>query len=541
MKRREFLTRAIPASTLPFLIGGLPLMAYGRSPILDALFGSAAASDRVLVLVQLNGGNDGLNTVIPLDQYSALANARANILIPQNKVLSLTTATGLHPAMGPDASTGRTQSLYSLFNEGKAAVLQSVGYPNPSFSHFRATDIWLTASDSNVVLSSGWLGRYLDAEFPGYPSAYPSPAMPDPLAIQIGSVVSSGLQGPSVSMGLAIANPNSTYILPGGPTDPPPNTPAGHELTFLRTVAEQTQQYSASVKGAAGKATNKSTLYPTAGQNSLADQLKVVAQLIAGGLKTRIYVVNLGGFDTHSAQVASTGGTETGLHATLLGKLSLAIAAFQDDLHLLGVEDRVIGMTFSEFGRRIKSNGALGTDHGSAAPMFIFGTNVQGGVVGSNPTLPASALVTDNIPLQFDFRSVYLSVLRDWFGASVTELQTAVSGTITKPLTTAVIKNSAVLGAGETQPVVSEYALEQNFPNPFNPSTVIRYAIPRGANVRLEIFNTAGERVAVLVESEQSAGVHEVRFDAGNLASGAYFYTLRAGDFTATKKLLLVR
>lgn len=541
MKRREFLTRAVPASTLPFLMGGFSVMAYGRSPMLEALLGSTAAVDRVLVLIQLNGGNDGLNTVIPLDQYSALANARSNILIPQNKVLSLTPATGLHPAMGPDPTSGRTQSLYTLFNEGKAAVVQSVGYPNPSFSHFRATDIWLTASDANVVLASGWVGRYLDVEYPGYPLAYPSTAMPDPLAIQIGSVVSSGLQGPSVSMGLAIANPNSTYILPGGPTDPPPNTPAGHELTFLRTVAEQTQQYSASVKGAAGKATNKSTLYPTAGQNPLADQLKVVAQLIAGGLKTRIYVVNLGGFDTHSAQVASTGGTETGYHATLLGKLSLAIAAFQDDIHLLGIEDRVVGMTFSEFGRRIKSNGALGTDHGSAAPLFLFGTNVNGGVIGSNPTLPANALVTDNIPLQFDFRSVYMSVLRDWFGASPAELQTSISGTITNPLTTSIIKSSAVLGAGESQPVVTEFELEQNFPNPFNPSTVIRYAIPRGATVRLEVFNTAGQRVAVLVDSDQSAGVHEVRFDAGNLASGAYFYTIRAGDFTATKKLLLVR
>jgi uncharacterized protein (DUF1501 family) len=541
MKRREFLTRAVPASTLPFLMGGFSVMAYGRSSILDALLGTAAATDRVLVLVQLNGGNDGLNTVIPLDQYSALANARSNILIPQNKVLSLATATGLHPALGPDATTGRTQSLFSLYNDGKVTVVQSVGYPNPSFSHFRATDIWLTASDANVVLASGWLGRYLDLEYPGYPLSYPSTAMPDPLAIQIGSVVSPGLQGPSVSMGLAIANPNSTYILPGGPTEPPPNTPAGHELTFLRTVAEQTQQYSSAVKGAAGKATNKSTLYPTAGQNSLADQLKVVAQLIAGGLKTRIYVVNLGGFDTHSAQVASTGGTETGFHATLLNKLSLAIAAFQDDLHLLGIEDRVIGMTFSEFGRRIKSNGALGTDHGSAAPLFLFGTNVNGSIIGSNPTLPVNALVSDNIPLQFDFRSVYMSLLRDWFGATTTELQASISGTITKPLTTSVVKSSALLGAEENKPIVSEYTLEQNYPNPFNPSTTIRYALPQGANVRLEVFNTAGQRVAILVDSDQSAGVHEIRFDAGNLASGAYFYTLHAGESSATKKLLLVR
>jgi uncharacterized protein (DUF1501 family) len=135
--------------------------AFGRSSFLEALASIAAATDRVLVLIQLNGGNDGLNMVIPRDQYSALAAARSNIMIPETKVLSLTDATGLHPSM-----TG----LQALYQEGKLVVCQSVGYPSPNFSHFRATDIWLTGSDSNQILSNGWLGRYLDAEYPGYPT-----------------------------------------------------------------------------------------------------------------------------------------------------------------------------------------------------------------------------------------------------------------------------------------------------------------------------------------------------------------------------------
>lgn len=530
MKRREFLSRAVPATTLPFLLHGFTFQAYGRSPLLDALTSAAIQSDRVLVLVQLNGGNDGLNTVIPLDRYAELTAARSNILIDPTKVLGLTTATGLHPSM-----TG----FQSMFNNGQLTVVQSVGYPNPNFSHFRATDIWLTATDANVVSNSGWLGRYLDQEFPGYPDAYPNSTMPDPLALQIGSVVSSGLQGPSESMGLAVTDPNATYSYPGA-DDTPPATPAGHELTFIRQVAQQTEQYSMVIRGASTQGSNLTTLYPAAGQNSLADQLKIVARLISGGLQTRIYVVNIGGFDTHSAQVTASD-TTLGTHATLLGRLSTAIFAFQDDLTKLGLADRVIGLTFSEFGRRIKSNSSGGTDHGSTEPLFVFGQNVNPVIIGTSPVLPANATANDNLPLQFDFRSVYTSILRDWFGASQQEISAAVTGSITNPLSNSVIRPGAVLGVGSTPPVPKEFALNQNFPNPFNPSTVIRYDLPRGANVTLEIFNSAGQRVALLVDAAQDAGTHEVTFDAHSLASGAYFYRLQAGEYHETKKMLLVK
>jgi uncharacterized protein (DUF1501 family) len=527
MKRRAFLQRVVPASTIPFFLGGYSLRAYGRSPFIDRLLSLATETDRVFVLVQLNGGNDGLNMVIPRDQYAALAVARSNIMIPEAKVLPLTTVTGLHPAM-----TG----LQSLYQEGKLAVVQSVGYPSPNFSHFRATDIWLTASDSNQILTSGWMGRYLDAEFPGFPLGYPRTAMPDPPAIQIGSVVSSGLQGSAAPMGIAITNPNSSYLLPGG-EDTPPATPAGHELAFIRQIAQQTQQYSTVIKTAAGKGTNKSTLYPAAGQNSLADQLKIVAQLVAGGLKTRVYVVNYGGFDTHSAQVVA-GTTDTGTHATLLGRVSLAIAAFMDDLKLLGQDQRVVGMTFSEFGRRVKSNASAGTDHGAAAPLFVFGANIQGAVVGANPTLPAAATVNDNIPMLYDFRMVYASILKDWFGASPAELQGILPNhTQTLPL----IKSGAVLAVEEGESAPSSFALEQNYPNPFNPTTTIRYALPRTGMVRIEVYDITGQRIRLLVDREEPAGVHSVAFDAGTLASGTYFYRMQAGEFVETKRLVVLR
>src|SRR6056300_453170 len=174
MKRRDFLKRVAPMSMLPFAINGQPIRAYGN--ILGAEAEDFVDTDNVLVLVQLNGGNDGLNTVIPLDQYLNLTAARPDVIIPENKVLKLdgVTATGLHPAMS---------KMRNMFNDDKLHILQSVGYPNQNYSHFRSTDIWMSGSDSDELLNSGWTGRYLNYEYPNYPAEYPNPEMPDPLAI----------------------------------------------------------------------------------------------------------------------------------------------------------------------------------------------------------------------------------------------------------------------------------------------------------------------------------------------------------------------
>ncbi|HEY6192850.1 MAG TPA: DUF1501 domain-containing protein [Bacteroidota bacterium] len=543
MKRRDFIKSSVPVSILPLLLGGYNFRAYGRSRYLEALVASGTETDHVLVIVQMNGGNDGLNTVIALDEYSALANARSNILLPENKVLKLTDATGLHPSM-----TG----LQSLYIANKLCVVQGVTYPNPNFSHFRATDIWLSASDYNQIVPDGWVGRYLDQEYPDFPNGYPNVVMPDPVAIQIGSVISPVLQGPAVSMGMAITSPTSFYQLVSGGVDTAPNTPAGHELTFIREVVQQTQQYATVIQAAAAKGKNYSTMYPQSGQNSLADQLKIVAQLISGGLKTRIYVVNMGGFDTHSSQVDTNTGTDVGTHATLLGKLSVAITAFQDDLKLLGLQDRVIGMTFSEFGRRILSNASAGTDHGTAAPMFIFGRKVHAGIVGTNPVIPPNATVNDNLAMQYDFRAVYASLLKEWFGVSQAELQTVLLRDFpTVPLITPdgePPKGDPLLApvrskAGTMQPSDgSDYrmALLGNFPNPFNPTTRIRFS-SNGERLQLKVYDSLGREVRTLVSGSFPAGEHEVVFDAGDLPAGVYYYRLESGDFQQIQTMLLVK
>jgi uncharacterized protein (DUF1501 family) len=419
MKRRDFLAAA-SASVLPVLLDGFGVKAMARqSALVQSLMNTSAVNgDRALVIIYLNGGNDGLNTVIPVDQLSAYNTLRSNIAIPQNKILALAgnAATGLHPAM-----TG----MRDLYNDGKLSIIHSVSYPNPDQSHYRSTDIWMTATDSNQTSNSGWAGRYLENQFPGYPVGYPNTQMEDPLAIQIGYLTSTALLGSQQSMGIALSDPNSFYQLVGsGNATSPGDLPccdAGDLVSFIRKQQSLSVGYASEIKRAADAGKNLATYPDAAAKNSLADQLKIVARLIHGGLKTKIYFVSLNGFDTHSSQVDDSDVT-VGSHATLLGKLSTAIATFQQDLKLQGIEDKVVGMTFSEFGRRANSNNSKGTDHGIAAPMFVFGSNVKHQTIGQNPDLSNLTGTSTNkeIPMQIDFRRVYTDVLTDWFGTAPT-------------------------------------------------------------------------------------------------------------------------
>lgn len=421
MKRKTFLKRTLPATIFPFVINGLPLSIFWKGCFPKPTLNAASANDRVLVLVQLQGGNDGLNCVIPLDQYSNLTNARKNIIIPDKKVLVLkdTSITGFHPSMS---------DLQSMYNNKQLTVIQGVGYPNPNYSHFRATDIWLTGSDSDKVISSGWAGRFLEQKYPNYPIGYPNDNSTDPPAIQIGSVLSLALQGSEVGLGISLANTNDFYDLVLDKFECAGDTPASHELDFIRVTARQTKQYTSTIKAAALSQRNLSNRYPSTGMNPLADQLKIVAQLIGGGLKTKVYMVTLDGFDTHAGQV-NPDNTLKGKQANLLMQLSEAIAAFEEDLQLIGKHNDVIGMAFSEFGRRIRSNASDGTDHGSSGPVILFGSRLKGGIIGINPPIENNVGPEDNLPMQYDFRSVYASVLQGWFNLTDTELKNSVLST----------------------------------------------------------------------------------------------------------------
>jgi uncharacterized protein (DUF1501 family) len=526
MKRRAFLKTLAPASAIfPALLGGFNVKAYGAvSPFLQGLAG-AEDNDHVLVLVQLSGGNDGLNTVIPLETYGNYYNLRSNIAISESKVLPLDSysKSGLHPSL-----TGFQQ----LYDQQQLSILQAVGYPNPDESHFRATDIWLTGADSDQYLNTGWTGRFLGQTYTNYPIGYPNTTMPDPLAIQIGSIISPVFMSNGGNTAMAVPTDAEFYNLINGITQPEPNTPMGNELTYLRTIARQTDKYAAVIVAAANKVTQQYGGYPA--NNDLGEQLKTVARLVAGGLKTKVYMVEMYGFDTHGAQVQGSD-TSTGNHSLLLQQVNDAITAFMADLKFLGVDKRVMGMTFSEFGRRIVSNGSLGTDHGTSQPVFIFGSNAQTGVLGSTPALPSTPDVNANIAMQYDFRSVYSTFLRDWFCVDPTDVSTIL------------LKNYQYLPFMKTTACSNTIEdlnnlgnnLIRNDPNPFGSSTNITFKT-NGGHTLVQIFDASGRMLMLPVDQDFSAGTYTVAVSTASLASGVYYARLQNQSVQQVRTMLKV-
>jgi uncharacterized protein (DUF1501 family) len=524
MKRRHFLQATTATAILPSLFGGFPMKAFAAPSVPQSLLGAAPSSDRVLVIVQLNGGNDGLNTVIPIDQFESYDYVRPNIAIARNKILSLegNNKTGFHPAM-----TG----MQNLFNEGRLSVVQSVGIPSPTFSHFRDAEVWMSASDTDKIINSGWAGRYLSMLNPSYPNGYPNINNPDPLAIQMGSNSSLTLQGPLSDMSMCLTDPNSFYNFINNIEEKASFSPSGEELKYIRSIAKTTLKYGEVIKRAAAKVTNQGS-YP---ETNLASQLKVVARLIKGGLKTRIYVVSAFGYDTHASQ--------KDVHANLLFDLSESIKAFTNDCKNLGIEDRVLGMTFSEFGRRIMSNASAGTDHGAAAPMFLFGKHVKPGITGVNPIIPGNATVYDNIPFQYDFRSIYASVLKDWFcvnDADVTNIlykDFQPVSLIKDPSCTVSAVNGPL--AADLLPEAEEQLLS-NYPNPFVQSTKITFKTDGGTTI-IQVMDTMGRVVKVLTDKSPLPGKVTVEFDSHGLPPGVYYARLQNGATSGLLAMLKVR
>jgi len=530
MNRRTFLSNTVPATVgLPALVNGFCFRAFGAAHSgLLRMIGHATDTDHVLVLIQLEGGNDGLNMVVPLDLYANYYNARSNVAIPQSKVLRLagTDKSGLHPAM---------TDLQSLYSEGKMNIVQSVGYDQPNFSHFQSRDIWSTADTTAISakrVKTGWLGRYLTDEYDGYPDLFPNQAMPDPLAIQISNMPTLDVQGTIYSMGLSINDPDNVYNFQNPFEDFPLDAiAANRELKFLRVVSEKTKVYSDIIKAAYHRGATQAT-YPS--PNSLADQLKIVARLINGGLKTRVYTVSIGGFDTHKRQVNASD-TTTGLHAQLMKDLSGAIRAFQTDLELMQIDDRVLGMTYSEFGRRIKSNASLGTDHGAAAPLIMFGKHAKPGILGNSPGIPANIDVVNNIPFQYDFRSVYASVLQQWFCVDQQEMQQVL------------LQNFQALPLIQGGPCglpedLNRLTNDGNAlvlrmaPSPYSISGTVQFST-NGGNTLLQQIDSLGRVVRILTHQDYAPGTYNIDVYNDGLPAGVYFLRLQNG---ALQKVITV-
>lgn len=522
MKRRDFLrTAGLATATAPFAHNGLSISPLSQNSVFSKLGALAGNTDKVMVFIELAGGNDGLNTLLPIDQYATLALHRSGIMIPENQALTLSgvSKSKFHPAF---------DGMRKLFDDGWMSIVQNVGYPNQDYSHFRSMDIWMTAANSGQNLDTGWLGRWLESQNAGYPNGYPTLDSPDPLAIQIGAVSSPMLMGSTFPMGISVGDPDDVYDLINDFIEPAPATPYGDELTYIRTVMQNTKLYFDVVKEAAVVGQNLSGLYPAQYENELADQLKVVARLINGGLQTPVYLVSIGGFDTHSEQVA--GVPAEGQHAELLAKVSQAVSAFMDDIKLMGKADKVCGMTYSEFGRTIAANDSFGTDHGAAAPLFVFGKGVNPGIIGSNAQIPANLDVSADVPMQHDFRSVYASVLQDWFDLPSPK--------------DVLFTDYPILPIFKQQVAIKETAARDpweigNFPNPVQTATTITFTSPE-AFVTVNLLDINGRLVRKVAEGHFPAGKHKVVLERRELASGTYFYQVRLNGIGMTRKMVVI-
>jgi uncharacterized protein (DUF1501 family) len=372
--RRKFLQRSSIVSLAPVL----PYV-FGRT----AKAANPVADDKVLVVIQLDGGNDGLNTVVPYAD-DAYGRARKKLRIPTKDVLKVDDQLGLHPAM---------RSAKELFDDGRLSIVQGVGYPNPDRSHFRSMKIWQTASfDDDQHDNNGWLGRTLDQKsFVGKKNAIYIGQQETPVALwgrQCEAVSLSREEDLRLAMDLAF-------------TAEKKNAKADLEQFVSKQVLSAYASAEEFEKNGKKNSKSSDATYPN---TRLGSQLKLVSQLLKSGAQTRVFYTSQNGYDTHSAQQFD--------HSRLLREYSDALKALLDDLKHAGLDDRVVVMTFSEFGRRIEENDSLGTDHGTAGPVFLAGSPIKGGLLGDAPDF--SDLVDGDLKVQHDFRSIYATILDQW-------------------------------------------------------------------------------------------------------------------------------
>jgi len=404
MTRREFikkgLTMVAVGWTAPSFITRTALAINNPCDVAQLTSRPGVPDDRVLVVVQLGGGNDGLNTVIPYAQ-DAYYRARPTLAVPRNEVLRINDDLGLHPSLA---------KVKDLHEKGAMAVIQGVGYPNPSRSHFRSMEIWQTADPEGRVVRYGWIGRYFDSKCPvcEQPTAGVNVGSSMPLAMQAEGGMGVSLEDPEAFQwmpalnGIGAKEEQELFKLLNAPAVAPGMNEPG-TIDFLRHTAMNAYVSSGQVRDAV-KGYRGGVDYPN---SQFAASMRLIAQMIAGKLPTKVYYAHMTGFDTHASQ--------RGAHENLLAQFAEGVAAFYQDLEAQGNADRVMVLAFSEFGRRVAENGSGGTDHGTAAPMFVFGKALKGGLHGVQPSL--TDLMDGDLKHLIDFRSVYATVLDRWLGA----------------------------------------------------------------------------------------------------------------------------
>lgn len=571
MKRRSFIKKMGFAAGAPIAFQGIPLKLMASHESIRKV-AAASDNDKVLVIIQMHGGNDGLNTLIPLDNYAEYQSRRANIAIPYkvgtrtaiplDSTIPSADQVGLHPDM---------HDFKSLYDGGKAAVFQGVSYANNNGSHFRGRDIYNMGGDGNDYFPSGWVGRYLGKLYTddsgatlNYPEDFPNDDMPDPLALEMGNDVSLLFhQEDSIPTSISISgNPSSLEQkieeLDGFGEDvvdtkgiPPASlegSPYNEEMDWILGLEDKTEEYITRLAEIYESASETSVTYPenypfvaptSAKDNPLSSQLQLVARLLGGGVKTKVFLLKIGGFDTHAEQVEADDAT-MGLHSTLLYHISSAMRAFQNDLRARGIEDRVLTFTMSEFGRRIASNGSYGSDHGEGGPIMMFGAGVKPGVYGTVPDLSQK-----NVGLQFDYRQIYANVLYEWMDVDKTTLtneiffknfidgENIVDGGTYEPMD--LIKDVIL---GEEHYINKNYQITSVYPNPASNYTQAKIFVNNYQNVVVQLIDSKGRTVSQ-VNRQVAPGEHTFSFVLNGLSAGFYFIKAKSEMLDDTKKLII--
>ncbi|MEQ9165241.1 MAG: DUF1501 domain-containing protein [Fulvivirga sp.] len=573
MKRRSFLKKLPLAAGAGFSLNSIPIRVMAEHSHFLKL-AETSTNDRVIIILQMHGGNDGLNTIIPVDQYELYYSRRANIAIPaKNSVrkyipldstMPLADQVGLHPDM---------LGAKDLYDRGRMAIVQGVSYPNNNGSHFRGRDIWHMGGGPDDYYSSGWVGRYLQSCIAPeiYPDDFPNADNPDPLAIELGSDVSLVFhQEGNIPTSISLAGTPETFAnlvdtLEGfddeliDPRGKPPtnldNTPYGKELNWILGLEDKSVDYAARLYEVYSASSETSVTYPenypfnapvSSLRNPLTSQLQLIARLLDGGgagqgVKTKVFLARIGGFDTHAEQVESYDPT-MGAHATKLYHISSAMQAFQADLRERGLEDRVLTITTSEFGRRIDSNGSFGTDHGTGGPMMLFGKGVRPGVFGTNQDLNNGR---GNVDMQYDYRQVYANILKDWMQVDESVIQNDIlfgnfidgpkeEGGNYEPLPVTVEQITSTEGFFNNR-----FNLNDLYPNPAKDFVNINFKINTENNVKIMLLNADGKQVATLMDERRSAGDHDVKIDLSNIKPGFYICKIESGLLKQTKKLIV--
>lgn len=546
MDRRYFLKNTTLLGAGSFMLAGLPVRLLENNPDLEQA-ARAASNDNILILIQQHGGNDGLNCIVPIKQYSTYLQLRPNIAIPNqgarqlinlDSTLPFDDQVGIHPDM---------IAFKQMYEQGMSSVVPNVGYENMNLSHFRGRDIMFMGGGSGDYFNSGWMGRLMDFNYPGYPNSYPNPQMLDPIALEIGNSMSLAFHRENgIPIGFSIDSPEAFYNLINGVGAAPPiafpDSHAGEELRYLMEFEKKSNQYASRLKEVYNNGSNTASVtypstYPfsaplTAISNPLSGQLRLIARLLKGGCKTRIFMCRIGGFDTHANQVEKFD-TTMGTHAALIYHLFGALKAFYDDLKGLGIDDKVLSMTFTEFGRRVYSNASYGSDHGTAFPVFLFGKGLRPGIGGKNPDL--SDLNGGNLKYKVDYRQVYTSVVQDWFGASDEALTaTKFNGWLDKKLN---LFNWT--GIDDQKVDIEQSTLYDCIPNPASDLVRFSFYLNHSSNVKLSLFDFNGKKVTDIINEQGYYGKTEVSYDVSRFPSGMYIYKIETREFSDAKKLII--